>query len=250
MHENEENTFRISFNDIIKVYRKNPHFRAQLYSGCFVYASDMLVVNNPQLVTYHDGKAMLTDANMHSLDEIALPFTVTEFRTAGNANAFDPPKVIRAKGFNSDENKKLKAQCAHVLDIQKKLWSNFINNTILSLDGWGMLNKFIEDYDVSEYNFCNKTLLGEHYYRRAKSKKNIDGQPDKMAMLSFVVGYDLPHPIAIKFLEAAGHHLSLASEIDMCYTLVICTMAGYPMDEKNAWLNENGVEMLGSKQKK
>jgi hypothetical protein len=218
--------------------------------GCFTYTNEMLIINDPKFISHESGQPTLTDAALGNLSECALPFIITQFGLPTIPSTFNVPKVLKDKNFDPSTNNAAKERYEYILSTQTTLWNDFTESISMSMDGWGIMGKFISEYKIAKNSFCNKTLLGEHYYFRATEKLKAKQQPSKLAVLSFTAGYDLPYPIAMRFLEAAGHALSFADNADNCYALVLCTMAGTSMEAKNDWLISKGVEALGSKQRK
>jgi len=246
-------TYKITSNELMKEYRKNPALRKRLQTGTYIYADDMLVLNTWQNVEHKSGNLSITDFASQNLENIALPFVEIILKLPGDQGAFAPPKTTNSVSYDpAEENIKIPSDyLAGAKRIAEII--NLIKSKPRDTGAWQMMGMII-DYEKSDLNdFYLRTFLGERQYfdakRSFKNENDVSNIPLKHTIISFAAGYDLPTSIADIILLLAEKSLSLASDDDICYSIVLDVFMGQPMEVKNRWLEKNGVPMLGQKEK-
>jgi len=254
MNQVLENTFVLTPGELIKEYRRNRKFRELLETGSFIYIDGMLVANSPQSIALINGQPNLVlDVRKNPLG-YALSFDVVHLPLhKGIPLDFnDPEKNQKSKSFDPDKNSMLPEGLGKIVNRQKELY-DFVASLPRNLGFWEMMGRFIEKEGSNLYDFEEKTQLNEaHYYRAKRSVENpekVKHVASKSVVLAFAAGYDLTRKITDLFLEAAEKTLSLTSNVDIHYAIVLDTMIGIKMDIKNEWLESNEIPRLGSNQR-
>lgn len=92
-------------------------------------------------------------------------------------------------------------------------------------------------------DFIENTGLDVNTY--SKLKNGRVKRPDMRTLIAVFVGLRLPLPIVEDLLRSAGMAFT-QSKSDRAYRYVILTMNGATIEECNAFLQEQGVPLLGS----
>ena len=106
-----------------------------------------------------------------------------------------------------------------------------------------LMNK--KGWDVP--TFCMETGLNEIVYSRAKNNHN--SLPDVRTVISICAGLDLDISMTTELLRLAGHTLTNSRE-HQAYSFIITGYKGKSIYERNEFLAEINVPLLGSKQRK
>ena len=262
MQQTKKQTYTITPVELLKEYRINDELRKRLDIGCFVYVENMLVVNDPFFVTYEAGHPLLTDFDRDDLSKCALRFDVVQLSFKSKQDVFGDRNALQDKSFAADVNVETPTNSGF-LERQKKIYT-FIN-TIQGLNCWDMIKSFLmfvneekiiytdDDIGTDMDIFCDRTNLGDYYYKRAMGMMERTETIAKEAILAFAAGYELYADMAEIFLKSAGHTLSLSLNDDVCYRLVLNIHTQSPIEVKNAELAKYGVKknkLLGSKQRR
>jgi len=254
MNQVLENTFALTPSELTKEYRRNRKFRELLETGSFIYIDGMLVANNPQSITLIDGQPTLALDVYNNPLGYALSFDVVHLPLHKEipSDFNDSEREQKSKSFDPDKNSMLPEGLGEIVNRQKELY-DFVASLPRNLGFWEMMGRLIEKEGSDLYDFEEKTQLNEvHYYRAKRSVKNpekVEHVASKSVILAFAAGYDLTRKIADLFLEAAEKTLSLTSNADIHYAIVLDTMIGVKMDIKNEWLESNEIPRLGSSQR-
>ena len=250
-------TYLIKPDELLKEYSMNDKLRKLLDMGSFVYVEEMLVLNDLKYVAYKNGLPWLTDFDREELPKCALSFNVSQLSFTGKKDSFGKEDALQTKRLATGDDMEIQSDSAFS-ERQKKVYL-FIS-TIQGLNCWDMIRKFLEfvkqekiiydDNDIGTDSdiFCNRTNLGEYYYKRIMGTMDRTEAIKKEAVIAFAAGYELYADMAEIFLKSAGHSLSLSLKDDVCYRLVLNTKTQSPIDVKNAELDKYGGKKLGSKQ--
>ena len=255
MRNTVKQTHLITPNELLNEYRVNEKLRKFIDIGCFVYAEEMLIINDPRYVIYKNGQPLLADFDREDLPKCALNFNVINLSFQSKEDYFGDKNILQDKSLAANENLEIQNNY-DFLNRQKKVYS-FINS-IQGLNCWDMIGRFLKFVKQEEiiYNaddigtdsdiFCNRTNLGEHYYKRLIGTMKRKEKIQKNAIIAFAAGYELYADMAEVFLKANGDSLSLVIHDEVCYRLVLNTMTQSPITVKNAALEKYGAKKLGT----
>ena len=111
------------------------------------------------------------------------------------------------------------------------------------LTAWQMVAALIEQKGWEKYKFCDKTLLDEYVFDRAKS--NHKSLPGLRILMAFSAGADLDIDTTEELLGSIGVRLDNTKE-GRAYDYIIRKMPGYSIHERNEFLELLGIAPLGS----
>ena len=256
MRLNKKQTYHVARNELIKEYMTNDNLRKHLDSGYFVYVDEMLVVNDPLYVMYSNGEPLLTEFDREELSNCALSFDVVQLNFPSKKDYFGDKNALQEKSLTIGKEVKAPNK-SEFFERQKKVYI-FINS-IQGLNCWDMIKSFLDfvkhekiiygadDIGTESDIFCNRTNLGEFYYKRIVGTMARSEAIQKDAIIAFAAGYELYADMAEVFLRAAGYTFSLLSNDDVCHRLVLNTMTQSSIEVKNAELDKYGAKLLGTK---
>jgi hypothetical protein len=136
-----------------------------------------------------------------------------------------------------------------VVDLQKKhakFEAQYAGHIALTKTFWQRAFEIMEAKHWNSAVFCEKTLLDEKIYSRAKTNHNSN--PDTRTIIAICVGLDLDISLTAELLFLAGHALCNSLE-HQAYIFIITEYQGQTIHERNAFLKTFNLEPLGSKQR-
>lgn len=256
MSLNRKQTHQILHHELPNAYKLDNNLCKYLDDGYFVYVDEMLVLNDPLYVAYNNGKPLLTELGHKELSTCALSFDVIQLTFPSKKNHFGNKTAFQTKTLTT--GKEVKTPSMSDFFERQKIIYPFINS-IQGLSSWEMIKSFLDfikqekiiyrsDEIGSESDiFCNRTNLGEFYYKRIIGEMERSDEMKKEAIVAFAAGYELYADMAEIFLKAAGVTFTLRSHDDVCHRLVLNTMTQSPIEVKNDELRKYRAKLLGTK---
>lgn len=121
----------------------------------------------------------------------------------------------------------------------------FKNQLPLKKTCWQRIYEILEAHKATAYTFHEKTLLSSDYY--SKAKNNNPSPPSVETIVAIAAGYSLDLQLTEELLKLAGRSFNPTSRKHDLYIFIIVTMSDYDIDAKNALLEEDKFDPLGTK---
>ena len=110
-----------------------------------------------------------------------------------------------------------------------------------------MLKDLFEARHLTKYEFEKVTLLGPEVY--SKVLNNNLKNPTTRTIVAIASGLDLELEATERIMKAAGRSFTYSDE-DRALKYCVTAYVGHPIKDINDFLEENGYEPLGTKQRK
>lgn len=245
----------ISSRDAFYEYHDNPEFRELINSGLFVYANNFFVINDPKYVIIRpDGSFAMTDYGWKNLGECTIQFTYrkVDIRIHGqyhtdtfhrdNHNIYE-----KLPQYDASKNASVVAHAAELQAKRAEFEKQYAEHQEYTSTFWEKAYELMNKKGWDVPTFCMETGLNEIVYSRAKNNHN--SLPDVRTVISICAGLDLDISMTTELLRLAGHTLTNSRE-HQAYSFIITGYKGKSIYERNEFLAEINVPLLGSKQRK
>jgi hypothetical protein len=251
-----QQSFSISNQEGFLEYIHNEHFRNLIDSGLFLFINGYYVINDPLYVEKDENnRYSMTEYAWNNLDECTIHFVLKPVRSKKDLNF---PGIImhRADGLNKlpqYDEEKTKEIVKHYENVIKNKQVAYDREketlAILSPEKTccQMLSDLFDARGIKRYKLEKLTLLGGEVY--SKVKNNNLGNPKTETIVAIACGLDLTPAATERLMQAAGRSFTYSEE-DRAFKYCIAGYLGHPIEDINDFLEQNGIEPLGSKQRK
>jgi hypothetical protein len=245
----------ISPRDAFYEYSDNEEFRRVIDSGQFVYADGYFAINDEKYVVARNqnGEYSLTAYAWDNLAECTLQFTYRRVNMQEhgrfhsdafhrtNRNAYE--KLPR---YDADRNVSVLSNAEELQQKRSEFEAQYAQHKALTKTFWQRAYEIMEAKHWNNAIFCERTLLNEITYSRAKN--NYDSLPDIRTVIAICAGLDLDMPMTLELLALAGHTLSNTRE-HQAFGFLITGYKGKGIYDRNQFLESLDLQPLGSKQR-
>lgn len=112
----------------------------------------------------------------------------------------------------------------------------------------GKVAAYMEYHHWNKIVFMDRTGLSEDAYSKIRKGKML--RAEKRIVMSLCVGLAVDYCMATDLLQSAGCPLLLNDPVDEAYDFVLTEMRGCSLEDCNAFLESQGIPLLGTKESK
>jgi len=251
-----QQSFSIGNQEGFLEYIHNERFRDLIDSGLFRFVNGYFVIDDPRYIEKDEtGRLALTEYAWDNLDSCTIRFTMKPARFKKDLE-FPGLIMHRSEGFDKlpqldEENYQEIIRRAREAKAKRQESFQLQMETLRILapekSCCQMLKDLFEARHLTKYEFEKITLLGPEVYSKVLND-NLKN-PTTRTIVAIACGLDLDLDATERIMKAAGRSFTYSDE-DRALKYCVTVYIGHPIEEINDFLEENGIEPLGTKQRK
>jgi hypothetical protein len=242
-------TTSISLNDAFREYRENTDFRELMDSGAFRYVERHFVLNDNRYIAELYGRAALTNYARSHQRECCLTFTLRNVYPENggmpkNAAYLRNGDKLRTEPHFESDNSVINAE--EMRRLREKYKTEYGSFAVVTPTFSHFAVELMTKKHWNRAIFKELTLLDDSAYTRITQGKTE--RITARTVAAFCVGIGANQALAEKLFAAAGLSFNNSPE-RFAYCFLFGAMQGRGIDECNAFLESEGFEPLGVRQR-
>lgn len=228
-------TFDISKDELVKMFRTNRKLRDMLHTGDFIYCEGHLCLNTPPYIEIgNDHNPKLTDYAHEHMTECCILFTKQRILkygyTAGVLQDTIPEQFQKA--FISGTPAQKIRWTTFVKETKVKLPSNFTDIVAYYIENFGLSTRIIAD-------ICR---LSNGTINRCRTERKY--KPELAIVAQLTLGLGLVPGLNDHLMHRAGYFLDGDTDEEIVFDILLSTMYADTIDKWDEFVQEQGLPAL------